>query len=72
MESATHSSLDLPDSWSIHSHMTLSNRPSWMTNTAGSTDTPSNMRISIGTFMAGRTEALGSLDDGEDLRVSIV
>ena len=51
--------------------MTLSNRLSWMTNTAGSTDTPNNMRISIGTFMAGRTEALGSLENESDHRVGI-
>ena len=49
--------------WSYHSNLELS-RPSWLDGTN------LHPRISIGTFMAHRTEALGSLDgDGDEMRV---
>ena len=54
----TGSSLGLPDSWSLHSQLLLSDQPSWMT----SQDELAHTRISVGTFMGARTEALGSLD----------
>lgn len=56
------SGLDLPDSWELKSHLTLT-RPSWLAG--GSPGEDDFFRISIGQFMQGRTEALGSLD-GDD------
>ncbi len=66
----THSSLGLPDSWSLHSAVNphnLTNASIWedMHDQAAS-------RISIGSFMAARTEALGSLDVSDRDRVSNV
>ncbi len=64
----THSSLGLPDSWSLHSVVTPHN----MTNASIWEDIHDQAasRISIGTFMAARTEALGSLDVTDTDRVS--
>ena len=54
----TGSSLGLPDSWSLHSHVQLSEQPSFMS----CDDDQAFTRISIGTFMGSKTEVLGSLD----------
>ena len=63
------SSLGLPESWSLHSHLEDTTRPSWLSDMT--TDAPFT-RISIGAFMGARTEALGSLDGVASSRVSIL
>ena len=63
----TGSSLGLPDSWSLHSHLQMSEQPSWLND-----DDLAYTRISVGAFMGSRTEALGSLDgDRGSPRVSV-
>ena len=47
------------DSWAYRSIMTVA-RPSWLE--APDEEEEVCVRISVGTFMRGRTEALGSLD----------
>jgi len=62
------SCLSLPDSWSLRSHLTLS-PPSFM----GSVDESVRdcLRVSIGSFIGSKTEALGSLGkEGTSERVS--
>ena len=54
------SSPDLPDSWTLQSHMTLVTSD----NVSGE-ERLEAMRVSIGEFMERRTEALGSLGGGE-------
>ena len=54
----TGSSMGLPDSWSLHSHVQLSEQPSFLSCDEDQAFT----RISIGTFMLSKTEVLGSLD----------
>ena len=54
-------------SWSLRTEGTIS-RPSWMSD---SESDAMYMRISIGAFMQGRTEALGTLEgDNDVVRVS--
>lgn len=57
----TASTLGLPDSWSLHSHLMMP-RPSWL---SAEEEEAIYMRISIGEFMGARTEMLGSLDGDE-------
>lgn len=56
------------DSWTYHSIHSVA-RPSWME--PGDEEETIQVRISVGTFMRGRTEALGTLEgDGSVPRVS--